>query len=149
MVLCLSKLKKSKLWVILLAAAVVAALLLLPGKSEAEDAEKIETNEQRIAFLSDFGWEVKEDPAETQEIRIPESEDAVFQRYNELQKSQGYDLSQYAGECVHRYVYEITNYPGDDATHYATMLIHRGEVIGGDVASSEKDGAMHGFAMPH
>ena len=40
--------------------------------------EKIKTNDDRIKFLSQFGWQVKNDPVETAEITIPSTFDKVF-----------------------------------------------------------------------
>ena len=36
------------------------------------------TNEQRLAFLQSFGWEVSETPTQTQEVRIPEEFKALI-----------------------------------------------------------------------
>ena len=72
----------------------------------------------------------------------------VFERYNDLQRSQGFDLSAYAGKNVRRYVYEIKNYPDSSDTYYATLFIYKNAVIGGDVCSSAQGGTMHGLCMP-
>lgn len=151
MMVITAKVKKRN---ILIALGVIAALLLLlfrPGsKSRAVDApavQKADTNEQRIAYLESYGWTVESSPVETQEVRIPKEQNEIFQRYNELQKSQGYDLSQFAGKTAKRYVYAITNHP-DGGNFYATVLVRDGQVIGGDVASTDMGGKMHGFAKP-
>ena len=146
-----AKVKKRNIAII--AAAVVAILLLLflPGKAKTTAANvgiKAETNEQRIAFLESFGWAVDASPTETQEVRIPGEPNEVFERYNELQKLHGYDLSDYAGKHVKRYVYRVTNHPDADGNYQATVLIYRGKVIGGDIASTDAGGKMHGFNMP-
>ena len=106
------------------------------------------SNEDRIAYLQSFGWQVQETPTETQEVRIPEEVNDVFTRYNQLQQSQGFDLSRYGGKAVKRYVYTITNSPGGSQDHCATVLVYRNKIIGGDVASRAEGGRMHGFAMP-
>lgn len=151
MMVITAKVKKRN---ILIALGVIAAILLLlfrPGsKSRAVDApavQKADTNEQRIAYLESYGWTVESSPVETQEVRIPKEQNEIFQRYNELQKSQGYDLSQFAGKTAKRYVYAITNHP-DGGNFYATVLVRDGQVIGGDVASTDMGGKMHGFAKP-
>ena len=152
MMVVTAKLKKRNLLILLAAAAAIIAVLLLPGKQRDKGTstvptEKIETNEQRIAFLQDLGWDVEQSPVETQEVVIPTDENEVFLQYNELQKSQGYDLTDYAGRAVKRYVYEIRNHPGDTGTYNATLLIYKGRVIGGDVASTEAGGILHGLQM--
>ena len=150
MMVITKKVRKRDLWILLAAVAAIAAVLLIPGrkKAPADTVWKAETNEQRVAFLSSFGWEVEPSPVRTQELRVPTGENAVFSRYNELQKYQGYDLTQYAGKTVKRYIYKITNYPGSDEGWYATVLVSGSRVVGGDVASAKKGGIMHSLKMP-
>ena len=107
---------------------------------------KLKTNEERIKFLSQFGWEVEETPEE-EEVRIPAEFDRVFAGYNEIQKGQGLDLSKYKNKEVMRYTYEVTNYKGYNGVVYATLLIYRNKVIGGDVCSADPEGFIHGFEM--
>lgn len=155
MMIVSAKLSKRKILIgLLMAAAVIFLLVLLLGKSGAPAAEEpgsatqAATNEERIAFLQSFGWQVRETPVETQEVRIPEEFNEVFTRYNQLQQSMGFDLSSYAGKPAKRYVYAITNYPGGSPDYFATVLVHKNRVIGGDVNSTAEGGRMHGFSMP-
>ena len=158
MVLYTAKLSKRKILLIaaLLLTAVVVLCLCLHNSSEAtpsvpdEETQRVDvrTNEGRVAFLGSFGWEVSPEPVQTQEVRVPTEPNEVFQRYNELQLSQGYDLLDYSGKTLTRYVYQITNYPGTDGVYFATLLVYDDAVVGGDVASSRQNGVMHGFAMP-
>lgn len=106
------------------------------------------TNEARIAFLESYGWQVEPEPVKTQQVIVPADPSEVFLRYNELQISQGYDLLQYSGKELTRYVYRITNYPDESGVYYATLLVKDGQVVGADVASSAKTGVMHGLKMP-
>lgn len=112
------------------------------------EPSEIKTNDDRVAFLASFGWQVAPEPTQTQEVRIPTEPSEVFERYNDLQRSQGFDLSAYAGKNVRRYVYEIKNYPDSSDTYYATLFIYKNAVIGGDVCSSAQGGTMHGLCMP-
>ena len=59
---------------------------------------------------------------------MPEEPGEVFLRYNELQVSQGYDLLQYSGQELTRYVYQVTNYPDSSGTYYATLLVKDGQI---------------------
>ena len=101
-----------------------------------------------LAFLAEYGWEVSAEPVQTQQVRVPEEPGEVFLRYNELQVSQGYDLLQYSGQELTRYVYQVTNYPDSSGTYYATLLVKDGQIVGADIASSAKNGVMHGLKMP-
>ena len=86
-------------------------------------------------------------PKEASQVKIPTEQSPVYSRYNDLQKSQGYDLTQYAGKTVMRYVYEIQNYPGAEQPVYATLLIYKNQIIGGDVTNTSPNGHIQGFRM--
>ena len=132
-------------------AALILSLILLLGRGEDSAqtaAPAISNNDARVKFLQDFGWDVTNAPAETGQVKIPEGPSEVFDRYNTLQKGQGYDLSKFAGKKVMRYVYKINNYPGATEPVYATLLIWKNEIIGGDITDTSPKGHMHGFKMP-
>ena len=158
MVIVSAKVNKRKVLLGLVAAVCVILLLaLLLGKADepAQDVPQEQsgslnggTNEERLSFLERHGWQVDETPTETQEVRIPQEFNEVFTRYNELQKEQGFDLSDYAGKTAKRYVYAVTNYPDGSDGHYATILVHKNKIIGGDVTGSAPNGGIHGFSMP-
>ena len=109
------------------------------------DYTGVATNENRISFLSQFGWEVKGEPVNGMETVIPSEFDSLFSGYNEIQKKQGLDLSEYKGKKIMKYTYEITNYPNYEGKVYANLLVYRNRVIGGDICSAEITGFIHGF----
>ena len=135
------------------AALVVALIICIPAHPvtsvSASDGSKVytgvKTNEDRVDFLRRFGWEVSAEPSETVNVTVPESFDDIFEGYNRLQTEQGLDLSRYRRKTVTRYTYTVTNYPDYDGTVYATLLVYRGRVIGGDICSAEPEGFIHGF----
>lgn len=149
-----AKLSKTKLLaacVILVAAILLIVLLATSGGTEVpENTAPIgNTNDDRVAYLATFGWSVNAEPTETQKVRIPDSADnKVFARYNDLQRSQGFDLTDYAGKEVMRYVYEILNYPDATQPVYASILVYDGRIIGGDITDTAPDGLIHSFARP-
>ena len=156
MMIVSAKVSKRKLLTgVLVAVGVVLLLVFLCSKADVNadtppdtpTTGEAATNEQRLEFLSSFGWEVSQTPEETQEVRIPETFNEVFDRYNRLQQSQGYDLTPFAGKTAKRYVYRILNHP-DGPDHFVTLLICKNEIIGGDVTGTGQGGSMHGFAMP-
>jgi hypothetical protein len=102
------------------------------------------TNEERIAFFQQFGWEVKPQPIADGEVTIPEKFDDVYTKYNNLQQEQGLDLTPYAGKTCKQWVYEITNYPEQKCMR-GTLLVYDGRVIGGDLCTPALDGFMTGF----
>lgn len=115
------------------------------GAEVSYNYEKVKTNEDRINFLKQFGWEVEAEPTEEKQVLIPEEFDKIFAGYNEIQRKQGLDLSSFKKKSVMRYTYVITNYQGYEGTVYANILVYRNNVIGGDVCSAELDGFVHGF----
>ena len=131
-------------------AAVIVAIILFFGGTDAEltAAVAVSGNDARVEFLKGFGWDVAASPVESSQVRIPEETTEVFDRYNQLQKSQGYDLKNYAGKTAMRYVYKVNNYPGATEPVYATLLVHKNEVIGGDVTDTSAGGKVQGFKMP-
>lgn len=147
MVLSLKANKKRIIAFILLAAIVVGACIFLKGGDKEEKKEEIAggTNEERVAFLESFGWQVEEEPMETREVMIPAQFNDVYTAYNVMQKTQGFDLKPYAGEVCTQYKYKINNYPNEPEV-YATLLVCGNLIVGGDVACAEVDGFMHGFA---
>ena len=133
-----------------IAAVIVALILIFGGSSEtaATSAPSLATNDARVQFLKDFGWEVTASPLQSTQVKIPEEMSDVFRRYNALQLSQGYDLQSFAGKTVMRYVYEVNNYPEATEKVLATLLVHKGKVIGGDITDTAPGGKICGFKGP-
>ena len=153
MLMMTAKVDKKKLLIgaSALVLAVVFLFALVGGDTPQETSAQVSSvssNDQRVKFLTDLGWEVTTSPKESMQIKIPAESSEVFDRYNALQKSQGYDLSQFAGKTVMRYVYEIKNLPGATEPVYATLLVYKDQVIGGDVTNSGPGGQVQGFQMP-
>jgi hypothetical protein len=146
-----AKVDKMKIILILGAvAALILGLILLfgGGTDQPTAAPSLGTNDGRVKFLTDMGWDVVVSPTESGQIKIPAQSSEVFDRYNALQKSQGYDLTPFAGKAVMRYVYRIKNFPGATDPVYATLLIYKDQVIGGDVADTSARGVVRPLKMP-
>ena len=146
MVVSLKANRKRIIAFLLLAVIVAGACLFLQSRGQ-EERQPIPggTNEERVAFLQGFGWQVQTEPAETREVMIPAQFNDVYTAYNVMQKAQGFDLEPYAGEICTQYLYKVENYPNEPEV-YATLLVYGDQIIGGDVACAEVDGFMHGFA---
>ena len=131
----------------------VASLFILSRESQ-QTAQTNElnlnaaTHEERMQFISQFGWEVDEEPIQIKEVILPTELNDVYTAYNEIQKLQGFDLTEFAGERVKSWTYVVKNYEGyenQDCIH-ANILVYDGKVIGGDISSIRIDGFMHGFS---
>lgn len=134
--------KKVRLIFIALLILVAIALLFCTSekgviKSCYDDAD------ERRNFIKVYGFETDENyTAKT--ITIPLVWSDVYEKYNNLQKSQGYDLSLFKGVTVTQYTYTVTNYPTDDVV-LVHLLVYDGVIIGADVMSTAADGFIEGL----
>lgn len=145
-------------------AAGAAALILLCGaalavssrssersinaSAPAAVSQKVKSNEDRIAYLEQFGWQVSAEPVVVEELLVPEELDESYDEYLKLQSAQGFDLTGLRGKRVKRYTYEITNYPTGETGVQISLLIYKNKVVGGEVLSPRLDGFLHGLEMP-
>ena len=133
-------------------ALIAAALMLLIGVSSfaATDAvatmasgsvkySGIKSNEDRVAFIEQFGVKVKSEPIEQKAFLMPENFDRIILGYNELQKKQGLDISKYAKKKVTRYTYMVENYDSEGEV-YVNLFIHRNRIIACDICSASPEG---------
>ena len=149
MMVMTAKVNPKKIFIALAAVAgLIIALILTLGGGKSADPAAVTTmsdNDSRVQFLKDNGWEVTTSPKESGQVCIPKEMSPVYERYNELQKSQGYDLSQFAGKTVMRYVYQVNNYPGAMEPVYATLLVYKNQIIGGDITNTAVKGSVQGL----
>lgn len=128
-------------------AVMLAAVLLLIGicgrfaavTSVAEDAS---TNAKRVDFAASVGCVVDETAVSEKQVRIPENFSDVYERYNELQKQAGYDLTGYKGCEVTLYTYKVTEGGIAGEETLVNLIVYRDRVIGGDISSAAVDGSM-------
>lgn len=137
--------------VLILILVTVTAVVVHGSDSEATMGDqkyslKAESNEERIAFLTQFGWQVAAEPVEIREVTIPTEFNDVYQKYNAMQKEQGLDLTRYAGKICKQWVYQINNASDQGDPVRATLLVYNGRVVGGDISSVALDGTMCGFS---
>ena len=156
MFICTVKASSIKFFAVLLASVTALVLLvaLVPAYGKAGEAAMIntdysdmETNERRVGFIKSFGYEINERNYEKETVVIPDDFDSVYTRYNDIQRAQGLNLKKYKGKSVTRYTYYVTNYPNYDGKVAFTMLVYRGNIIGGDVSGLDGDGFVHGFGI--
>lgn len=133
---------------ILLSAAVLVGIVawipVLDSEGEVAVAavqyKGIRSVEEQLSFLSELGYTVDPKPVTAEEIVIPEEFDSVYQSYNELQKEQGLNLEKYRGKSAMRYTYALV---GDEQKgQYATLLIYKNRIIGGDITTTSDGGSV-------
>ena len=96
------------------------------------------THADRMLFLSNKGFEIDDSAVSSKEIVIPQKFGKVYSEYNALQKKAGFDLSQYKGKNATVYTYNIS---GDDSRQIH-LIVHNGQIIGGDMAQVKLNGDM-------
>ena len=137
-----------KFFVVLAVTFAVLLGLILSGNtafasvnSSAEiNLSDIKTEDDRVAFIEQFGIKVKGASVESESFVIPDSFDRVLAGYNEIQKNQGLDLSKYSKKKVTRYTYEVDGYEEYDGDVRVNLLIYRNRVVGCDVSSADANG---------
>ena len=102
------------------------------------------TNLMIVEYLNQLGWQVEKTPSEISHLTIPEEFDAVYESYNALQTSSGYNLEDFKGEFVTRYTYRVLNHQSSDTTRVvAGIFVFENTIIAGDISSTEVNGFMH------
>ena len=142
--------------VIALGVVLITIILLAGAHSRARIADVPEaavnnstlSNADRVAYLQKLGWTIDETALDEQAVTIPREFTEVYERYNEIQKAQGFDLSRYGGAEAVRYTYRVTNHPGGDENAVADIIVYRNEIIAGDIQSVKLDGFMAGLRFP-
>ena len=148
MFICSVRASTVKFFALLLVCFVVLLGLILSGSTELVFASTsgevnlsdVKTEDDRVAFIEQFGLRVKGTSVESKSFVIPDSFDRALAGYNEIQKKQGLDLSKYAKKKVTRYTYELESYEDYDGEVLVNLLVYRNRVIGCDVSSASADG---------
>ena len=147
--------KKVVAGVLVVGAVALGVSALAPEVAETVNAEtagteidldsKLRNNEQRVALLASYGWEVDPEPRNEREVQIPKTFDDIYQAYNAIQLGQGLDLTPYQGKRATLYTYELTEYPTGEEGVTANLLIRRSRLIAADISSADADGFVHGI----
>lgn len=145
------KLKPQTIFGIILAVTGMLVIMLTFVSNHTQKADAVSakvtasTDEQRQDYLASYGWEVDKE-FETKELTIPTRWNDVYINYNEIQKNQGFDLTDYKGKKVTLFTYNITNYENESEGVVADMLVCDGVLIGGDICNtSAENGFLTGF----
>lgn len=123
--------------VLITAAAGLIIFILLLNRSESLRAEGFG---DAADYLSERGVEVIFQLEK--EITIPKEFGDVYERYNELQRESGFDISPHRGHSARLYVFSAPARP-DAQAH---VIVCCGKIIGGDISSASLSGSME--ALP-
>ena len=133
--------------VIILTIAALVGIILF-GKNEATaytastevDFSGIKTNEDRLEFISKFVTGVTGEPSAVENFSVPENFDRIMLSYNEIQKSQGLDITKYKNKKVTRYTYEVEKWGEEETPVFINLVVYRNKIIACDVSSQNPDG---------
>ena len=102
----------------------------------------VKTNEDRISFINDLGYDVEPESISNKDIIIPSEFSDVFNNYNKLQQKAGFDLKRFKGVRARLFSYKVT--AQNSQTEYnVNLIICENTVIGGDISSVALDGQMY------
>ena len=134
---------KNAVILLIIAAALMAAVVIAVSSlgSKMINASEIGGREK---YLKSLGWEIDTSSEECREITLPREFDGIMADYAEMQREQGFELSDFAGLDCKQYTYTVTNYDYDSPV-YATLYVRGRRVIAGDIHSAAIDGFMHGI----
>lgn len=133
---------------VLCGAIAFAAVLLMPesehtvtvngvGLDQRIRFDGIKDTPSLVEFAESLGFAVEPEPVESVETKIPHKFDALLSAYNDLQKSQGFNLAKYRGKAVRRSTFRVTMLPNgqtlpeDDVL--LSLIVCKSTVIGGDL----------------
>ena len=96
------------------------------------------TNTLRLEYISGLGYTADETAVSVKEIVIPEKFSDVYNEYNRLQQTAGFDLSRYMGNKAAVYTYRLS----DSEDTVINLIVSDNNIIGGDISSVRIDGEM-------
>ena len=132
--------------------AAIALIALLPAAGSSRNVNKLDSSKElekinvknekgRLEYFSNLGYEVSEELVSSSSEKLPSEFDAVTERYNDLQRSQGFDLEKYKGKNVTGYTYRVTAFPDGTKlganTYYATLIVYKNKVVAADLSCPE------------
>lgn len=109
--------------------------------------DNIKSEQELYDFIASLGIQVKTPPYNSAKVDLPRVFDALYSKYNDIQKQQGFDLSKYCGKTLDRYTFEMTNYPVEQGTEkvFLTLFVYKNKIVGGDISSKENGGFVTTF----
>ena len=104
-----------------------------------------DTHKKRADYLSNIGCIITDETPSSKTVFIPYEFTDVYETYNSLQKSSGYDLSEFKGEKCTVYTYSVKSFADFSEDDYASanLIVYNGRIIGGDISSAKINGKMY------
>ncbi|NLK69879.1 MAG: DUF4830 domain-containing protein [Clostridiales bacterium] len=147
MVISLKKLKKIVTVLLIITSLLLIGMIFISKVQKPAEAsgKTYPDNNSRLLYLNQCGWKVDENNFIEENINIPHKFNKTYEKYNEIQRLQGFDLSDYKGVKATQYTYDITNYPNNRKNVKAVLIIYNDRIIGGHIYSADTNGFMMGL----
>lgn len=119
----------------------LTVLFLIRAKTEKERSASLfaPSNEDRIAFIGRQGL-IADSQAMEESVIIPYEFNDFYKGYNDVQKAQGFDLSEYKGKEAVMYLYPVKNYENGASDVFAALITIDDKIIGADLRRNIPDG---------
>ena len=118
-------------------AVLVFLLLSIVGGASPASSSPDPRAAAAAAFLSGCGWEADPLSCQCAEVAVPEQFGEVYRQYNELQRSQGFDLTPYRGQKAVRFTFPLEDYPApkEAGPVYANVLFVGDTIAAADICA--------------
>ena len=102
----------------------------------------VKKEQGRLDYFTALGYSVDDENTVKTTEKIPEVFDAVTEKYNDLQRAQGFDLKRLGGKNVTGYTYRVSSLPdGSDVSdrgYLATLVVYKNRVVAADLCCPER-----------
>lgn len=128
--------------VTLLAVFALAVTLLVAVRLQSfckgkETAVQCNSEAEVKEYLESFGLMLGE--CTIDQITVPFEFGEVYESYNSVQLSQGFDLSEHKGKTLQRYTFAVSEHPDGDNLFAEVLLLDK-QIVGADIYSTALDG---------
>ncbi len=132
----------------------IAGMVFFGGEATVSttEQEKVSELSDIIVKIGSYGYQVEQQPVEIEQITVPEDFNEVYEKYNEMQESQGFDLKKYKGKDIKRFCFKVTNYKEvvkDNKFQFdevfVNVFVYKNKIIAGEIFSNNLNGFMHTF----
>ncbi|MBO6230681.1 MAG: DUF4830 domain-containing protein [Ruminiclostridium sp.] len=122
------------------AAAIVLAVVI--SFSSCASAHPAKSESDITGFLSEYGVAVTGD-CTRKTVTIPEEFGEVYEKYNDLQKQQGFDLYRYRSREAEVYTFDVVSVGGKHKSGaQAHVMVCDSVIIGCDIADTALSGEL-------
>ncbi len=127
------------------------ALVIIVGRNASGEAMAVSaTNKGEITNISEAELFIKDNLGIDSEligmvdsVRIPKEFNSIYEDYNKLQMSVGYNLLDYKGKEVTRYIFDA-----EDRLRIS-LLVHKEKLIGGDISKKQLNSEIYPLEFYH